>query len=104
MQLLALKLPMASNTYSPSSPLATTTSSIRATKVFQISSSTLKLQREELTASQRKLDDAFQILDEAVTPEPLDRPELPRRTFVSRSFYSTLAKYGVNPKKEPPPP
>ncbi|TFK75090.1 zf-C3HC-domain-containing protein [Pluteus cervinus] len=57
-------------------------------------------------ATKRKLDDAFQTLDDAVAgSERVDRPEPPKRTQISRSFYSTLAKYGVKTKaaKETPP-
>ncbi|KAF9484382.1 zf-C3HC-domain-containing protein, partial [Pholiota conissans] len=45
---------------------------------------------------QRKLDDAFQVLDSAVTPAtPLERPPPAKRAYTARSLYSTLAKYGI---------
>ncbi|KAF8640291.1 hypothetical protein AX16_010186 [Volvariella volvacea WC 439] len=54
--------------------------------------------------TKRKLDDAFRILDDAVsTPEPVDRPSPPKRTHTTRSIYSTLAKYGIISKETKPP-
>ncbi|THV03168.1 zf-C3HC-domain-containing protein [Dendrothele bispora CBS 962.96] len=49
-------------------------------------------------ATKRKLDDAFSTLDDAVRSndqlEPSTQPP-PKKPFTSRSFYSTLAKYGI---------
>ncbi|KAF5392201.1 hypothetical protein D9757_001412 [Collybiopsis confluens] len=50
-------------------------------------------------ATKRKLDDAFESLDAAVaSKESLSQPSPKRRTFKTRSIYSTLAKYGINSK------
>ncbi|KAF5367536.1 hypothetical protein D9758_003813 [Tetrapyrgos nigripes] len=52
------------------------------------------------TGTKRKLDDAFSVLDDAVrskehlnTSESMAPP--PKKPFTGRSFYSTLAKYGI---------
>ncbi|KAK7454599.1 hypothetical protein VKT23_011351 [Stygiomarasmius scandens] len=50
------------------------------------------------TATKRKLDDAFNNLDDAVrSKDQLDGsvPPPSKKPFTSRSFYSTLAKYGI---------
>ncbi|KAI6155701.1 C3HC zinc finger-like-domain-containing protein, partial [Pisolithus tinctorius] len=57
---------------------------------------------------QRKLEDAIQSLDVAVSPSTssqsissvADKPPLAKRPNPSRSFYSTLAKYGIESRTE----
>ncbi|KDR79018.1 hypothetical protein GALMADRAFT_1365977, partial [Galerina marginata CBS 339.88] len=51
----------------------------------------------------RKLDDAFHVLDNAVTPSPVpDGPPPPKRSNTIRSsLYSTLAKYGIKSSNHP---
>ncbi|KAF8972120.1 C3HC zinc finger-like-domain-containing protein [Flammula alnicola] len=51
----------------------------------------------KIRSTKRKLDDAFQVLDSAVTAGSTvsDRPSPPKRTNTIRSLYSTLAKYGI---------
>ncbi|KAG1750697.1 hypothetical protein EDB19DRAFT_1904109 [Suillus lakei] len=55
--------------------------------------------------SQRKFDDALQSLDSAVAPaKPLpERPTAPKRPHMTRSLYSTLAKYGIQSNVPKPP-
>ncbi|KAF9223502.1 zf-C3HC-domain-containing protein [Gyrodon lividus] len=69
------------------SAATSTTSSIRTTK--------------------RKLQDAIQTLDVAVTPSPspsvIERPTPSKRPHLTRSLYSTLAKYGVKSREDPSP-
>ncbi|KIY66547.1 zf-C3HC-domain-containing protein [Cylindrobasidium torrendii FP15055 ss-10] len=52
-----------------------------------------------IRATKRKLDDAFQTLDDAthneVSPPPL------KKSNTARSLYSTLSKYGIKSNKEP---
>jgi len=48
---------------------------------------------------QRKLDDAFHVLDSAVSHDNADRPPPPKRSNTIRSLYSTLAKYGIKTKE-----
>ncbi|KAJ7104250.1 C3HC zinc finger-like-domain-containing protein [Mycena belliarum] len=48
-----------------------------------------------MSATKRKLADAFNSLDQAVEPSPPPA----KRPHVARSLYSTLAKYGVKPKQ-----
>ncbi|KAJ8521117.1 hypothetical protein ONZ45_g2160 [Pleurotus djamor] len=57
-----------------------------------------------MRSMKRKLDDAFSILDDAVgTSEQPIAPPPTKKTATSRSFYSTLAKYGIKSKpKEAP--
>ncbi|KAH6913156.1 C3HC zinc finger-like-domain-containing protein [Coprinopsis sp. MPI-PUGE-AT-0042] len=56
-----------------------------------------------LRARKRKLEDAFHTLDSAVQDQATDRPSAPKRSHtVSRSLYSTLAKYGVKSKDSKP--
>ncbi|KAF9496801.1 zf-C3HC-domain-containing protein [Pleurotus eryngii] len=58
-----------------------------------------------IRAMKRKLDDAFSSLDEAVKPQDdSERPPPAKRTLVTRSLYSTLAKYGIKTKSKEPPP
>ncbi|KAG1750702.1 C3HC zinc finger-like-domain-containing protein, partial [Suillus lakei] len=54
---------------------------------------------------QRKFDDALQSLDSAVAPaKPLpERPTAPKRPHMTRSLYSTLAKYGIQSNVPKPP-
>ncbi|KAG6888831.1 hypothetical protein C0995_005706 [Termitomyces sp. Mi166 len=53
-----------------------------------------------LRTTKRKLDDAFQTLDNAVSsPEIQDPPPL-KRSHTIRSLYSTLAKYGIKGKEQ----
>lgn len=52
--------------------------------------------------SQRKLDDAFQILDNAVASTD-HRPPPSKRSNTSHSLYSTLAKYGIKSKEHSQP-
>lgn len=76
--------------------------SIRATKVRRA----LELNRPLLSSiSQRKFDDALQSLDSAVAPaKPLpERPTAPKRPHMTRSLYSTLAKYGIQSNIPKPP-
>ncbi|KAF9565390.1 zf-C3HC-domain-containing protein [Agrocybe pediades] len=49
-----------------------------------------------IRATKRKLDDAFQILDNAVAPSNIaERPAPPKKANTIRSLYSTLSKYGI---------
>ncbi|KDQ24648.1 hypothetical protein PLEOSDRAFT_1078711 [Pleurotus ostreatus PC15] len=58
-----------------------------------------------IRAMKRKLDDAFSSLDDAVKPQDdSERPHPAKRTLVTRSLYSTLAKYGIKSKSKEPPP
>ncbi|KAF4571331.1 hypothetical protein EYR36_008660 [Pleurotus pulmonarius] len=58
-----------------------------------------------IRAMKRKLDDAFSSLDDAVKPQDdSERPPPAKRTLVTRSLYSTLAKYGIKTKSKEPPP
>ncbi|KAG9224840.1 hypothetical protein CCMSSC00406_0002009 [Pleurotus cornucopiae] len=58
-----------------------------------------------IRAMKRKLDDAFSSLDDAVKPQDdSERPPPAKRTLVTRSLYSTLAKYGIKSKSKEPPP
>ncbi|KAG6918649.1 hypothetical protein DXG01_012768 [Tephrocybe rancida] len=52
-----------------------------------------------LRTTKRKLDDAFQSLDNAVASSEPQRPTPPKRTHTIRSLYSTLAKYGIKGKE-----
>ncbi|PPR03670.1 hypothetical protein CVT24_007791 [Panaeolus cyanescens] len=59
---------------------------------------------QNLRSTKRKLEDAFQVLDKAVSPtkrnlSSADGPSPPKRANTSRSLYSTLAKYGVKSKQ-----
>ena len=54
------------------------------------------------TTEQRKLEDAFQVLDDAVNPAETERPTPPKRPNTIRSLYSTLAKYGIKSKETLP--
>ncbi|KAG6809970.1 hypothetical protein H0H92_013841 [Tricholoma furcatifolium] len=49
--------------------------------------------------TKRKLDDAFQSLDNAVGTPEIERPPPSKRTHTIRSLYSTLAKYGIKRKE-----
>ncbi|KAF8183979.1 zf-C3HC-domain-containing protein [Pholiota molesta] len=50
----------------------------------------------KIRSTKRKLEDAFQVLDNAVTTTtPSERPSPPKRANTIRSLYSTLAKYGI---------
>ncbi|KIK62407.1 hypothetical protein GYMLUDRAFT_497978 [Collybiopsis luxurians FD-317 M1] len=54
-------------------------------------------------ATKRKLDDAFETLDAAVTPSELStRSSSNKKPFNPRSIYSTLAKYGIKSKNSDP--
>ncbi|KAG2058544.1 zf-C3HC-domain-containing protein [Suillus hirtellus] len=55
--------------------------------------------------SQRKFDDALQSLDSAVAPAKTlpERPTAPKRPHMTRSLYSTLAKYGIQSNIPKPP-
>ncbi|KAI6102171.1 C3HC zinc finger-like-domain-containing protein [Pisolithus sp. B1] len=56
-----------------------------------------------IRATKRKLEDAIQSLDVAVSPSissTADRPPLAKRPHVSRSLYSTLAKYGIESRAD----
>ncbi|CAA7267088.1 unnamed protein product [Cyclocybe aegerita] len=53
-----------------------------------------------IRSAKRKLDDAFQIIDNAVargqrTQDASERPPPPKRANTIRSLYSTLKKYGI---------
>lgn len=50
-----------------------------------------------IRATKRKFDDALQSLDNAVAPAKTlpERPTAPKRPHMTRSLYSTLAKYGI---------
>ncbi|KJA26266.1 hypothetical protein HYPSUDRAFT_199019 [Hypholoma sublateritium FD-334 SS-4] len=49
-----------------------------------------------IRSTKRKLHDAFEVLDSAVTATaPSERPPPPKRANTIRSLYSTLAKYGI---------
>ncbi|KAF9234113.1 zf-C3HC-domain-containing protein [Melanogaster broomeanus] len=60
-----------------------------------------------MRATKRKLQDAIQSLDVAVAQPPsasvIDRPTPSKRPHLTRSLYSTLAKYGVKSRKDPKP-
>ncbi|KAG2128208.1 C3HC zinc finger-like-domain-containing protein [Suillus cothurnatus] len=58
-----------------------------------------------IRATKRKFDDALQSLDNAVAPaKPLpERPTAPKRPHMTRSLYSTLAKYGIQNNIPKPP-
>jgi hypothetical protein len=54
--------------------------------------------------SQRKLDDALETLDSAVSAKSaFERPTPSKRPHMTRSLYSTLARYGIK-SNEPKPP
>ncbi|KAG5354132.1 hypothetical protein C0989_007493 [Termitomyces sp. Mn162] len=53
-----------------------------------------------LRTTKRKLDDAFQTLDNAVSSPEIQRPPPPKKSHTIRSLYSTLAKYGIKGKEE----
>ncbi|KAG2147642.1 C3HC zinc finger-like-domain-containing protein [Suillus clintonianus] len=78
-----------------------------ATEVFSVngldSSSTSSSM--SIRATKRKFDDALQSLDSAVAPaKPLiERPTAPKRPHMTRSLYSTLAKYGIKSNVPKPP-
>lgn len=57
-----------------------------------------------VVSRQRKLEDAIQSLDVAVSPSH-SSTELPlsKRPHLSRSLYSTLAKYGIKSREDPKP-
>ncbi|KAF5326765.1 hypothetical protein D9619_004476 [Psilocybe cf. subviscida] len=55
-----------------------------------------------ILSTKRKLDDAFQSLDDAVNSVPReDQPPPLKRTNTIRSLYSTLAKYGIRSGAKP---
>ncbi|KIJ66697.1 hypothetical protein HYDPIDRAFT_26126 [Hydnomerulius pinastri MD-312] len=60
-----------------------------------------------LRTTKRKLEDAIQTLDVAVAPAAsasfIERPTPSKRPHLSRSLYSSLAKYGVKSKEDPKP-
>ncbi|KAG2361786.1 C3HC zinc finger-like-domain-containing protein [Suillus spraguei] len=58
-----------------------------------------------IRATKRKFDDALQSLDSAVAPVKSlhERPTAPKRPHMTRSLYSTLAKYGIQSKMPKPP-
>ncbi|OJA19255.1 hypothetical protein AZE42_10731 [Rhizopogon vesiculosus] len=71
-----------------------------ATEVITINGSGLSSTNSSMSsirATKRKLDDALQSLDSAVSPaKPIsERPTPPKRPHMTRSLYSTLAKYGI---------
>jgi len=81
-------------------------SRIRSTKVLMLIQA---VNREPpLTfCFQRKLDDAFHVLDNAVNHnekgfEESERPPPPKRSNTIRSLYSTLAKYGIKSREGTP--
>ncbi|KAL4063555.1 C3HC zinc finger-like-domain-containing protein [Scleroderma yunnanense] len=88
-------------------PSASTSSipSIRATKVGNVRFYSFCF--SHYTVSQRKLEDAIQSLDAAVSSMPpfssTEITPLSKRPHLSRSFYSTLAKYGVKSREDPEP-
>jgi len=58
-----------------------------------------------IRATKRKLDNAFQVLDDAVgSTDTLERPSPAKRTSTIRSLYSTLTKYGIRSKESQDPP
>ncbi|KAG6837242.1 hypothetical protein H0H93_012637 [Arthromyces matolae] len=75
---------------------------LRATKV------TFKLNLKRVPTNercwQRKLDDAFQSLDNAVSSPEIQLPPPQKRPNTIRSLYSTLAKYGIKRKESQPEP
>jgi len=80
--------------------VATQTASNTQTMKVCLNRSDHRNVRQSSFASQRKLDDALQTLDDAVfVSDSLERPSPPKK---SRSIYSTLAKYGIA-FKEPKP-
>ncbi|KAF9468214.1 C3HC zinc finger-like-domain-containing protein [Collybia nuda] len=55
--------------------------------------------RPNIRITKRKLDDAFQVLDDAVgSTESLERPSPSKKSHTIRSLYTTLAKYGIKSK------
>ncbi|KAG1827725.1 C3HC zinc finger-like-domain-containing protein [Suillus variegatus] len=58
-----------------------------------------------IRATKRKFDDALQSLDSAVAPAKTlpERPTAPKRPHMTRSLYSTLAKYGIQSNILKPP-
>ncbi|TFK40146.1 C3HC zinc finger-like-domain-containing protein [Crucibulum laeve] len=61
------------------------------------------IQNTNIRATKRKLDDAFEVLDNSViSPDATDRPSPPKRANTNRSLYSTLAKYGIKSKQSKP--
>ncbi|KAF8071686.1 zf-C3HC-domain-containing protein [Lyophyllum atratum] len=56
-----------------------------------------------LRSTKRKLDDAFESLDNAVAPSEVEHPPS-KRPHTIRSLYSTLAKYGIKTKESRPTP
>ncbi|KAG2036844.1 C3HC zinc finger-like-domain-containing protein [Suillus americanus] len=58
-----------------------------------------------IRATKRKFDDALQSLDSAVAPVKSlpERPTAPKRPHMTRSLYSTLAKYGIQTNIPKPP-
>ncbi|KAG0705744.1 C3HC zinc finger-like-domain-containing protein [Suillus ampliporus] len=70
-----------------------------ATEVISVNGS------DSSSSSFRKFDDALQSLDSAVAPAKSapERPNPPKRPHMTRSLYSTLAKYGIK-SNEPKPP
>jgi hypothetical protein len=58
-----------------------------------------------IRATKRKFDDALQSLDNAVAPAKQlpERPTAPKRPHMTRSLYSTLAKYGIQNNIPKPP-
>ncbi|KAG1747130.1 C3HC zinc finger-like-domain-containing protein [Suillus paluster] len=78
-----------------------------ATEVMSVNSSDSSSTSSSVSirATKRKFDDALQSLDSAVAPaKPAsERPTPPKRPHMTRSLYSTLAKYGIK-SNEPKPP
>ncbi|EAU85305.1 hypothetical protein CC1G_07575 [Coprinopsis cinerea okayama7 len=66
-------------------------------------STTESASEESLRVRKRKLEDAFHTLDNAVQGPPADRPSAPKKTYIPRSLYSTLAKYGIKNKEQQAP-
>ncbi|KAF9000706.1 C3HC zinc finger-like-domain-containing protein [Cyathus striatus] len=63
------------------------------------SSSVAHVTDTNIRTTKRKLAVAFEDLDNAVTPQKLDRPPPSKRTNTTRSLYSTLAKYGIKSRE-----
>lgn len=71
----------------------------RATKVGNNRLNNASFYSQKFFLLQRKLDDAFLSLDDAVgSKESLTQSSPNKKPFTARSIYSTLTKYGIKTK------
>ncbi|KAH7928220.1 zf-C3HC-domain-containing protein [Leucogyrophana mollusca] len=72
-------------------------------QISSLERSTSTTSMTSIRATKRKLDDAIQCLDEAVAPPSAghhtEQPRPAKRPHLTRSIYSTLAKYGIKSKE-----